>query len=373
MFFDTGKPVTGCSRIMRSSLGQNDFHGALDASGFPTARDIHTFMIDTMEWCDEVLSRATGFLARIVPLTWGQPRYKHIVPGSPTRRQVLHWWRERLKEGGEARVPPLPPDLDTQLPWWASLRIAKDDSFKKEQLRQRFGPLKLIKALKILHTVRDSKLLTTNVEANAWYLAETDNVKDFDVPGPGDAPVVPTRDPKDDPGARVLERARAKLDAVCCLLQRREWQRAMADPADPIASLHIMSDASPVTGNEIQGMCLEIAYRTGLIVKEWLPAMSMHYGFCSAMDKGIALLWSLWLIVGPLERSLQWLLNKIASITTDQGNEIEIGCLPNIVPVFSAGSQAKIYLAWRARCRQIHVSCHAVYVLQAGCTYLAEP
>ncbi len=49
-----------------------------------------------------------------------------------------------------------------------------------------------------------------------------------------------------DPAARTLGRARARLDVVSMLLQRRLFQQARAD--DNLVGVNVYSDASPVIG-----------------------------------------------------------------------------------------------------------------------------
>ena len=53
--------------------------------------------------------------------------------------------------------------------------------------------------------------------------------------------------------------ARLRIDAVSSLLQRRVLHTAMQVPRG-ILSVHIQSDGSPVTGDEIQGMIMDICY-----------------------------------------------------------------------------------------------------------------
>ena len=51
--------------------------------------------------------------------------------------------------------------------------------------------------------------------------------------------------------------------------------------------------------------------------------------------------WVLWLVAGPTEAGLRWILGKVVSVTTDQGNEIGLGVVPDIVPCFMRWLQGR--------------------------------
>ena len=114
-----------------------------------------------------------------------------------------------------------------------------------------------------------------------------------------------------------------------------------ADLENPIISIHIQSDASPVTGTELQGMLLDICFLGGAILRRYLPPMSLAYGFCSAIDKTVALLWSLWLVAGPREEDLRWVCDRIKSVTTDLGTEILTAQTPAILHCFHCWLQGR--------------------------------
>ena len=98
--------------------------------------------------------------------------------------------------------------------------------------------------------------------------------------------------------------------------------------------MHLFSDASPVTGTELQGMILQIVYATGLIECRVMPGVALWFGFTRTIDKLIALLWSLMLICGPDLKVLRFALDKIRSITTDMGTELGLLDMPDLAPSF---------------------------------------
>ena len=59
-----------------------------------------------------------------------------------------------------------------------------------------------------------------------------------------------------DPGSSTFERAAARLDALDLLLERRRW--AADRECDLVRSVTLYSDSSPVTGEELQGMVMDI-------------------------------------------------------------------------------------------------------------------
>ena len=60
----------------------------------------------------------------------------------------------------------------------------------------------------------------------------------------------------------------------------------------------------------------------------------LHYGGTRLIDKVMAFLWALHLIVGPTQRMMRYFIDKIASITTDMGIEKRIPGIPNILGSF---------------------------------------
>ena len=134
------------------------------------------------------------------------------------------------------------------------------------------------------------------------------------------------------PGPSSLERGFKRLDAVSCLLERKRLKNAMEE--DSIESIHLHCDASPVTGEEILGMMYELCWRCGRKELLYLPGAVLAFGFTRAIDKGIALLYAIWLVSGPTIEQVVWFLWHTLSLTVDGGVEFSIIKIPDCVAAF---------------------------------------
>ena len=83
---------------------------------------------------------------------------------------------------------------------------------------------------------------------------------------------------------------------------------------DEVNSMHIFSDASPVTGTELQGMILQICLQTIILIRI-LPGVALHYGNAGVVHKAFALIWAIYLIVGPSETMLRWVFTSMTHRT----------------------------------------------------------
>ena len=139
--------------------------------------------------------------------------------------------------------------------------------------------------------------------------------------------------PSEQPKPTAVYDARQRVDAVSMLLERREMAELYAE-RETVESMHLYTDASPVTGTELQGQILEICLITKIIMTLILPGVALHYGHAGIAYKALALLWALYLIVGPCLEILSWVLTSIRSTTTDMGSELGLLCTPNLLPQF---------------------------------------
>ena len=86
-----------------------------------------------------------------------------------------------------------------------------------------------------------------------------------------------------------------KLDMVDCLLERRAFR---ADRQfDTVSSIHLLSDASPVTGEELQGMLMDVVYRDGRGRRATFPGASLYYTQLGAVAKTVTRLWAVFVVV----------------------------------------------------------------------------
>jgi hypothetical protein len=120
---------------------------------------------------------------------------------------------------------------------------------------------------------------------------------------------------------------------MACLLERRETDRWWTKDGF-LASVHIFVDASPTVGHEILGIILELVAYSGAIETRILPPVSLAYGAFGLIHKAVALLWSLFLILGPSQAKFDWFRDKVASVTTDMGTEFRLMSMPDISRTF---------------------------------------
>ena len=81
------------------------------------------------------------------------------------------------------------------------------------------------------------------------------------------------------------------------LLQRRELKADRM--TDNLVHVNVFTDASPTTGEELQGQVVELTDRALQARWEILPGATLPYGNYSAISKGVVLVYGLWLIGEP--------------------------------------------------------------------------
>ena len=119
---------------------------------------------------------------------------------------------------------------------------------------------------------------------------------------------------------------------VDCLIERRTFHADRL--ADSIASIVLYTDSSPVTGEELQGMCMDVTCKDNTYRRSVLPGASIGYGLCNAIQKAVPLLWALFLVAGPDIADLRYCLDHVIAITTDGGVELSTLMIPDILVAF---------------------------------------
>ena len=135
-----------------------------------------------------------------------------------------------------------------------------------------------------------------------------------------------------DPPRTRLQRARQRLDLATCLVERREYHAALAN--GDIVAIVLYSDGSPVKGNELQGLVMDITFTDGHKDTVILPGASLTYGHTDCMNKTAVLVFSLWLVFGPGEATMRQALRLVRCITTDGGIEIASTDAPDFLIAF---------------------------------------
>ena len=111
-----------------------------------------------------------------------------------------------------------------------------------------------------------------------------------------------------------------KCDVLDMLLLRRFF--AACYEFDTLFSVNIWSDSSPASGEELQGILIDVLLVDGTSERIVLPGSTLPYGLVDAVSKSIAVLHGLWCIAGPRHDVLAYVLSKVMSVTTDFGTEI---------------------------------------------------
>ena len=159
----------------------------------------------------------------------------------------------------------------------------------------------------------------------------------------------------------MLDRAKAKVDVVGMLLERRIFAQEVA--GDSIESIHCYSDGSPVVGAELQGMLADVVHRDRSIRKITMPGSTLHYGHCDAINKCLAFLWAVWLVAGPGPTTVRTFVWLVRSFTTDFGIEMGIVLCPDVLDAFFAWLQGRdlndcrllVHLETRLFCRCLRI------------------
>ena len=178
-------------------------------------------------------------------------------------------------------------------------------------------PVLMLRGLGVTQYLRSSKFFTKVMAAAKKY----------------DHPTSAPRDGADDPARTSFERHAAKLDIVDCLLERRAFH---ADRIfDCVDCIQVYTDASPVTGEELQGMLMDIHYNDGRPGRRaTLPGATLFYGQFGAIAKTIAVLWAAFLICGPSFEDMAWWLSKVTAVLTDGGTERHTIEVPDVLRAF---------------------------------------
>ena len=177
-------------------------------------------------------------------------------------------------------------------------------------------PIRLVHAVSVCQHLRATKLFVEAVDDAYDYIFLEDD----------EAPV---RNKANDPTRTGLQAAMARVDVVAMLLSRRQFRQWRQ--AGVVRSINVYSDASPVTGTELQGMLVDVNFTDGSSLRMTLPGSSLAYGHTDTMNKSVALIWACWLIAGPTVDDLSWFCSNIRSLTTDFGNEIHLLEAPDIL------------------------------------------
>jgi len=257
-----------------------------------------------------------------------QIRYNQVLTHFPERYLIKHFWDAELKRLAAPpanRVAPAAGSVAQVAPHESRHRFGKrrlppDAKLKLPTKKSKFDPIRLIFSAEFQHFLRG--------EANFSKALAVARKVDHD---PSDDEMQP-RDASKDPSTSTRIRARHKLDVVIMHLGRDEWAEWVSQ--DLVLSIHVYSDASPVVGVELQGQLLDIFLTSDKMHRRILPGAQLAYGLTDRTSKCITLVWGMFLTMGPQREKLEHALSKVVSITTDNGTEIGLLCMPDVLDAF---------------------------------------
>jgi len=254
--------------------------------------------------------------------------YSQLLPNLPPRSSIQRW----RAEAGAARLRPVAADpLEAQrldyervlleLPGRrqssSSTSGAAQQGFHRRGTA--FDPIRLVLALGFATFLKR----TTDFAEAHEACKEYDHYSDEEERRPMT---------KVHPGDATLRRAKARLDVVGMLFDRREIHALLA--TKQIRSITINTDASPVVGLELQGVVVDLMLVDDSKKQVVCPGATLTYGHYDVVNKTVAALHSLWLIGGPTVETLQQLCSLVVGITTDHGVEIQTINMPDVTEAF---------------------------------------
>ena len=130
----------------------------------------------------------------------------------------------------------------------------------------------------------------------------------------------------------VLRAARVRIDVVA-MHGFRAWWRSL-DHASGRVAVNLWVDGSPQwRGVEMYATSAEVW--NGDEVRRWiLPCVALRSEQMDAISKLIALMWSIFLVIGPEEEVLRGFFASVSGICTDHGTESQLIDMPDIVHDF---------------------------------------
>ena len=250
------------------------------------------------------LFKMVGLGLRVLP--------RDLVPDLPPL-SVVHAWRKRLQGDTRRASPPRATavgrtrdDTVLELPNGADALTSPHGrqitgSLKNVTRQTSMDPIHITRAVGFSRFLREQQHFGAALQA----------AHDYEHPE--------LEDVADDPSRFSLDDAFSRLDMVDCLLHRREFHADYVH--DTLVAINAFSDSSPNSGEELQGMVIDISRKGDKRSRVTLPGSTLHYNRFDAVSKAIALLHALWLLAGPFFPQFAYVLGKVISVTTDFGTE----------------------------------------------------
>ena len=232
-------------------------------------------------------------LFRSVPLAL-RNTFDGVIRDRPPISYVKRW-RKELDVTRTAQVPVMVEAHAAEDNWSqvalelpvARARVAQVDVGRRCRgpmfpLHREEDPLQLILGLDFANFLRNKAEFSAALDAAERFRCGWD---------------APPRPNDGDQQKRTLARTAEALDIVGMSLQRREFRADRL--TNSVRAVNLFTDSSPTTGEEIQGMVMELIRTSSEVCRTLLPGSTLVYGQYNAVAKTVALVWSLWLVCGP--------------------------------------------------------------------------
>lgn len=136
-------------------------------------------------------------------------------------------------------------------------------------------------------------------------------------------------------GYSTLRMARMRLDCTAMLVWRRFWAQTMAAASDRV-QVYIFCDASPTwRGVELWAASFDL-YDGERFLRRLFPCVALSSQMVDAVGKTMALLWQIFLLVGPSIDMVRRFCGRVRGIVTDMGVERKICNMPAHLPQIRA-------------------------------------
>ena len=285
--------------------GRQDVASFLSSSSvsFETVLDVHPhFVAQAAAGSLPVLFRTVNMTARIEP--------GFLIDCHPALNLVSRWRAEcGVSRKRRARSPARGSE-DTkedvfesvllELP--ARAHVEKLMPYRRggpPQMQRQEDPVKSVRGLAYANFLKNVEEFGGSLDAGQRYDRDDDD-DDSDI----------VRDATGDAHVSKISRRKRRMDAVGMCLERRLFHADMA--TDGIRTISVYSDASPVSGAEIQGMILEFVKHDDSVRQCILPASALRYGHQDVVAKTMAFVWAVWLCCGPLVEHLNYFSRRWA-------------------------------------------------------------
>ena len=285
-------------------------------------------------------------LFKSVPLSMRTP-LQELVPKHPIQSALARWrtqfgvHRRRAGDGTQAALAAIPDfdDIVLEMPPEKRRRTATGSGAPAGRTKPEIDPILQIKAI----------TFSRHLKAQRDYEEALD-----------DAWAVDHDSEEDEPQSKKIKRASkntlfrafSKMDAVNVLLHRREWRAERIH--DTIEAVNVLTDSSPTSGLEYQGMVAQVRRKDGSWYEVTFPGSTLSYGRADAVGKGMALLWGVWLLCGPFFLDVQYFFHKCTCITTDQGIELLTVEMPDLLAALLRWIDGEPFESLHAYVRQGH-------------------